>query len=279
MGSSGSALYTEAGEYEASLPGRVRLLPTDDLPFRARLTWMELEHVHLLNARETVSRIAYIALPAERSCAIFPARHGPGLICGGAELRTGDIVFHQPGARFHQRSTGATEWGSVAITSTTLRGYGSILTGLAVTPLACAQILRPPKAEWRRLLRVHAEASRIAETRLSHVGHPQVVRAVEQELIWALVSCLATAEMRKPSAMARRDAAALVRFEEALASRADQPVVADLCTEIGVSERRLSAACTRLLGMTPARYLGLRQFRRVATTRRRRNASTEAAAR
>ena len=266
MGSSGSALYTDAEDYEANLPGRFRLLTTGEGSFRARLTWMELEEIHLLNARERLPRIAYVALPAKRAFAIFPVRRSATLICGGIELRVGDIIFHQAGARFHQRSTGAVAWGSIALTSATLRNYGSILTCPAVAPPACSQILRPASVEWRRLLRLHAEAIRIAETRLSHLDHPQVARAVEQDLIWALVTCVATAEQREWSAADRCDVSALVRFEEALIARADRPMVlANVCNDIGVSAHALRSACSRVLGMPPAQYLRLRHRRQLAS--------------
>lgn len=270
MGSSGSVLHTDADDYAASLPGTVQLLATGPEAFRARLTWMELGEVHLLSARETVPRIAYVTLPATRAFAIFPAqRNRAALICDGIELRVGDIVFHRPGARFHQRSTGAAAWGSIALTAATLRRYGSVLTGLTLVPSSCTRILRPPPAEWRLLLRLHAEAIRIAETRLSHIAHPQVARAVEQDLIWALVGCLSSAERLACTAVIRRDAAALARFEEALLAHPDRPLgMAAICKEVRVSEHLLRAACLRVLGMTPAQYLRLRRLRLPATRAR-----------
>lgn len=265
MGGSGSALFTYADDYQASLPATTRLLVTQDGNFRAQLTWMELADLHLLRARETTPRLAYTSLPPKWVFIVFPTHRTSALICDGVQLRTGDIIFHSRGERLHQRTTGATDWGSIALTPAALRTYGRTLAGRDVVPPACCQILRPLAADWRRLLRLHAEAIRIAETKLSHLGHPEVARALEQDLIWALVTCLTTAEPRGYSAVARRHARILVRFEEALMARADQTLrVPEICEVIGVSERTLKASCSQLLGMAPAQYLRLRRFRQMS---------------
>lgn len=60
-------------------------------------------------------------------------------------------------------------------------------------------ILRPVSADWRQLLKSHSEAIRIAETRLSLIDHPEVARALEQELICALVNCLSNAAAFDPA--------------------------------------------------------------------------------
>ena len=41
-----------------------------------------------------------------------------------------------------------------------------------------------------------SQAARIAETQLDHIRHPEVARALEQDLIWALVNCLAADDLR-----------------------------------------------------------------------------------
>ena len=132
-------------------------------------------------------------------------------------------------------------------------------------PALFGQILRPHPVEWRRLLRLHAEAMRIAETRLSHVGHPEVARALEQDLIWALVSCLTTAEPRDYSAARCRRIKLLLRFEEVLMACPGRPLhVSQVCEVIGVSERTLRICCLQLLGMGPGRYLRLRRLKQAS---------------
>ena len=119
-------------------------------------------------------------------------------------------------------------------------GVWKILAGRDLASTLFGQILRPLPGEWRRLLRLHAEAMRIAETRLSHIGHPEVARALEQDLIYALVSCLTTAEPRGYSAATCRRFKLLLRLEEVLmACPRRPPHVSQVCEVIGVSERTL----------------------------------------
>lgn len=191
-GRGGTAFFTDAAEYAACLPGTTRLTAARGRAFRARLTWVELGTLRLLLAREETPLLAHVTLPAVRALCLFNARtiSSTSLSCNGAELRSGDIGFFGPGGQFHRRTTGDAAWGSIALTPRALRGYGSILAGRDITPPG-GQILRCAQADWRRLRRLHAEAIRITETRLHDLGHPQLVRALEQELIWALVTCLA----------------------------------------------------------------------------------------
>jgi len=259
MEGSGSALFTDADAYQANLPATTRLLVTRAGKFRARLTWMELTDLRLAHARETVARIAYISRPAERVYIVFPTHRSSSLICGGAQLQMGDIIVQGLGERLHQRTIGATAWGSIALTPAALRAYGKTLAGRDIVPPSSGEILRPTSADRRQLLRLHAEAVRIAERELNHIGHSEVARAVEQDLIWALMTCLTTAEPRGDSAVRRSDASVMAQFEEALMAHPGRQLqVSEIRGAIGVSERVLETCCLGVLGMDPAQYLRLR---------------------
>jgi hypothetical protein len=92
MGGSGSALFADADAFQAHLPVTTQLLVTRAGSFRARLTWMELTDLHLLLARETMPRIAYVSLPTERVFIVFPTHRTSALICDGVAVRRGDIT-------------------------------------------------------------------------------------------------------------------------------------------------------------------------------------------
>ncbi len=92
-----------------------------------------------------------------------------------------------------------------------------------------------------------------------------MARALEQDLIWALVSCLTTAEPRGYSAATCRHNKLLLRFEEALTVSPGRPLhVSEVCEVIGVSERTLRVCCLQLLGMGPGRYLRLRRLKQAS---------------
>ncbi|MBV9250730.1 MAG: hypothetical protein JO227_15960 [Acetobacteraceae bacterium] len=258
MPGSGTSLFSDPGAYQASLPKVTKLYPTELGGFSARVTWVELRHLHLLHAREQVPRVAYMSLPPEWVFVMFPTRRTSSLLCDGALARLGNLVFHSPGERFHQKTAGATAWGSICLTPSSFQSYGRTLAGRDLSSPQFAQILRPAPSDLKRLLRLHAQAIRIAETKLNHIGHQEVAHALEQDLIWALVQCLTASDPDCDSAVSRRHAAALVRLEEVLAAnRGPLPRVPELCRTLGISEQALRISCARVLGMTPARYLRL----------------------
>ena len=57
-----------------------------------------------------------------------------------------------------------------------------------------AQVLRPRAKAANALLRVHTRACRLAATKPDIMAHREVARAIEQELIVALVNVVANAE-------------------------------------------------------------------------------------
>ncbi|HUB43465.1 MAG TPA: hypothetical protein VMB73_00640 [Acetobacteraceae bacterium] len=253
MGGGGSVLFTDVKEFEARLPGTVRLVLTNGAPFRARLTWLEVRDLLLVHAREAMPRVACLSLPANQVCAFFPIGRSSVLVCDGTEIRAGELVLYRDGGRAHQRILGSTRWSSVSLATTALHDIGITLTGRSIAA-APRTILRIMPTEWRHLLKSHSEAIRIAETRLPHIDHPEVARALEQELIWSLVNCLATAEAISQTAhIGPSDA--LTRFETCLAKHAaERPSISAICESIQVPERTLRALCSRVLGMSPARY-------------------------
>jgi len=274
MKGSGSALFTDPDDYRANLPGLVDFVVPRVRDFSARLTWMELTDLRLLHIRETVPRVAHVSLPTEFVFITFPTRRTPALICDGIQLELGDIVVHSLGQRLHQRTTAATAWGLIALTPASLQAYGRTFTEINIALTAFGQILRSRPADARCLLRLHAEAIRIAETKLSHIGHAEVARAVQQEMIGALAGCLADAGRRSISTAARRNASVLARLEDALkAHPSRQPRVSQICNAIGASESALRDHCLNVLGMRPARYLQIRHLERVRLALRRTMAS------
>src|SRR2546428_736283 len=75
-----------------------------------------------------------------------------------------------------------------------------------------------------QLLRLHAQACRLAETKPKMLTHPEVARAIEQGLIQALVTCLIAAKVQEDGVANRRHARIMIRFEEVLAENISQPL-------------------------------------------------------
>ena len=67
MPSSGTSTYVDPDDYQAMFrEGRINLVLANGVGFKARQTWVEFVHLHLLGSEESLPRIAFVSLPPER---------------------------------------------------------------------------------------------------------------------------------------------------------------------------------------------------------------------
>jgi AraC-like DNA-binding protein len=268
MSVAGSSIFTDADGYQASLRDMLDLLVICPQAFHARLTWLELSDVRLLRAEESSARVAYLRLPREQAFVFFATRPGPPLLHSGLELQSGSLIWHRGFS--HQRTKAASHWGSIAVTSEALVRFGHSLAGKVVEPPAYPQIVRPTIADGKHLLRLHARASRIAETSPNRIVQPEVVRALEQELLDLLIKCLATGRVSGDDQARERQARLCVEFEDLLDARPFRLLATnEICETLRVSQQSFRTSCRRLLGMGPGRYQRLRRLKLVRTELRR----------
>jgi transcriptional regulator GlxA family with amidase domain len=111
------------------------------------------------------------------------------------------------------------------------------------------------------LRRLHATACRLVETKPETVAHREVARAIEHEIVYALVNCLKAHVVHGDTAVRRRYAAIMNRFEEALAASSGRQLpIPMMCKSLGVPERTLRMCCRDCLGMSPSHYIRLRRL-------------------
>jgi AraC-like DNA-binding protein len=266
----GSAIhgFTDPDEYRAHLrPWMDEFVVSRPGVFSARLIQVELPNVNLLRAWEVLPRVACLSCPAETVLISFPTHPNGRPLWAGVELRLGELMFHSLGVRVHQRTTGPSFWGCLMMRAATLELYGKALTGEYFGAPPTGRILRPEPSDWRRLLHLHARIGRVAETQSSKLGHLPVAHAMEQEVIEALVPCLASGDAHDKQGAGYDQTQIMIRFEEVVASYADRrpPPLADLGVLVGVSERSLQSYCAKCLGMSAGRYLHLRRLTLVRT--------------
>jgi AraC-like DNA-binding protein len=264
MPAGGSCIFADADGFRASLPGMLDLSVLQPREFYARLTWVELPQLHPLRAREASPRVAYVALPSENVYVSFPTQRDSTLTYDGAELRFGDIMLHSRGERLHQRTATASRWGSISLTPASLMAFGRTITGRRLVPPPVSRFLRPLAADRLQLLRLHRQACRIAETKLNLIGHPEVARALEQDLILGLANCLTNADPRDDPAVRYHQGRVLEPFETVLATHPCRLLrTSEISRTIGVSEQVLRTCCSKVLGMSPGRYQRLRRLKLV----------------
>ena len=262
MPGSATSSFTDAEEYRAELrdifPALVVATPG---AFTARATRTTLGHLHLLRALESLPRVAFVSLPPDRIFISFSSDPANPLVWRGLTLEPGEIMLHARGERLHQRTLGPCCWGLIALTPESLAAACERETGTTRALPELGRILRPSPRNRSRLLRMHEEAARLAETKPHILGHAEVVRAMDQEIEGALMACLTNGEVRPETNTSRHASAIMARLEDMLGTPPYPKLhLAELSRESGVSTRMMHTYCLAFLGLSPQRYTRLRRL-------------------
>ena len=208
-----------------------------------------------------LARVAYVTLPNDAVFISFSLDPALPLIWRGLRLEPSEIMLHGRGERMHQRWLGPSCWGLIWLPPASLAAFGKAVAGQTFAAPDRGKILRPSVQDRKHLLHIHGGASRLAGTKPRTLAHPEVMRAMEQELVGVLISCLTNSEERVETLAARRAGDIMVCFEEMLASTPHERwSVAELHSSAGVSERTFRGYCATFLGTTPYQYMRLRRL-------------------
>ena len=272
----GSAIFTDPEDFRVNVPGaNINLVLTSRCDFKARLTWVNTRRVRLARCAESAPRVAFVALAPGSVFVSFPIRHSPPPVWSGVEMQPGEIVLHGCGDHIYQRTSGAGRWGLIALTPKELADLSQALTHAVLPPPPAAKILRPPARIVADLLRLHARACRLAETKPDMIVHREVTRALEHELLYALINCLSAEEAYREAGARQRHAKIMARFEEVLASPVGRPrSIPEIAAAVGVADETLRRCCKKFLGMSPSQYARLRRLNLVRTALRRADPTT-----
>lgn len=257
---------------------RVGLTVTGPGDFKARLTRLNLQYLTMYWCCESLPRIAYLSLPADRAVLSFPVGSS-SIVFGGSTLRSGDMFFHSCAERVHQRCDGGCQWGLISLSAEQFAGCSMALTGRPVFPPSAGKILRPARATRLIFQRLFKQSCHLAEIRHKLIERPEVARALEQEILHVTINCVTNDPAEENRKTRRQHAGVMIRFEETLSKYIDRkfslPV---LCAEIGVAERTLRMCCTEFLGVSPTRYVLLQRLNKARAALRRANPSTASVA-
>ena len=229
--------------------------------FTGRATRVTLRHLNLLRAQETRPRVAYVVLPPGAAFISFSCDPSGPLIWRGQAMNPDEIMLHGGGERLHQRTVGPCCWGLISLPQASLSASIALLAGREQPLPKLGQILKPSAEERAKLLRMHAEAAHLAETQPQILGHPEVVRAMEEELTEVLVSGLTDGQVRSEARNGWRDSGIMSGFEDFLTANPERnPDLAELRDATGASEHLLRSCCAKFLGLAPYRYIRLRRL-------------------
>jgi AraC-like DNA-binding protein len=263
MPGSVTSVFSEPEDFEAALreEGCLGLFVTGQGQFRARLTQVRLHRLRLSAVEEQLSRITFVAVPANLILVSLPIGDGTAPIWGGITIRAGEIMTLGPGQRVHARTDGPSRWGAIWLPAQDLVRYGRALTGATFAVPTAARSWRSSPAAGRRLRHLHVAGTRMAGFRPETLLDAEAAHGLEQQLIHALIECLSAGSVDEGTPAARRHQDVVVRFEGLLQAQPERnPRMAEICAALGVSERLLRSFCAEHLGMSPTTYLRLRRM-------------------
>jgi AraC-like DNA-binding protein len=280
MADGGTLSFTDPDRYASAIDdARLKVTITGAGDFKAQLTWLTLQHLKIYRCCESLSRIGYISLSPRQTFLSFPIK-ATSAIFSGFSVQNGDIIFYSPGERAHQRFNGACQWGLIALSAQYFADCSQALVGRSFVSPGASSVIHPSRTEIVRFQRLFRQACHLVEARRKIAELPEVARALEQDMLHAIVHCLAGEHDADEIQKARwHHAAVMARFEEALNTLADdRPSMSRLCAEIGVAERTLRMCCAEFLGMSPTRYLLVQRLNKARAALQRANPSTTSVA-
>lgn len=239
----------------------VEFWPTSGGKFYGELTQIRMNKLWMQRFYVNLPQIQLVANQPGRKVFGFPTEpDAPPFEHRGVGVMPGEIAFSGVGA-FHQRGAADFRHGTMSLKDDDVYAGYKALIGREFAERELKPIIRPSPDLMSRLLKFHRIVGQLAHDTPDLLDVPELVRAIEQQLIHLMIRCFADGVSGDFTAGARRHDAILGRFEDFLAANPDRPLyLTDICAGIGVAERTLRAACEEHLGMGPIRYLTLRRM-------------------
>jgi AraC-like DNA-binding protein len=253
--------FVDPFPYQSAFRMDVKLFPATRGKFHAELTQVSMNQLWMHSARETLPRV-YVGTvkPGRAAIGFLAHEHQPAMRHCGMEVLPGDIIVNDA-ETMHRRTDANCEWAAMSLPPDKLDAASKAITGREFSRRSHRRLVRPSPEFMSRLLKLHRLVAGIARTTPDLLQLPEVVRALEQKLIHAMVKCLAEGTASEMTAGVRRHEVIVAKFEEFLEENPDKPLyLTEICAAIGVAERTLRASCEEHLGLGPIRYLTLRRM-------------------
>lgn len=235
------------------------LLVTGRGQFHSEVIRIDLHQLWMQRISDKLPRIIQATNHPGRAVFLFLAHFGQASVRhSGLEVAPGELIVLHDGASYHHRTEAPCRVAAMSMTLADFAAASKAIIGREIAPASETRVIRPAPAAIARLMALHDKASRLAMEGPAALTYPAFAKALEQELVHAMVACLVE---RTPATAVRGHARIVARFEEFLESRRYEPVyLAEICAAIGVSERTLRTCCQEHLGMGPIHYLWLRRM-------------------
>ena len=249
--------------YQAAVrAAEVELLVTGKGRFDAELAQIDLDHLWMQQGYDSLPRLARSANDPGRAAIEFASGWSESPVqLDGTEVSAGELVVDGLGSVTRERSTGPHRWSAMSLTPEDLAVAGKAIAGRELIASGDTHVVKPPEAQMSRLMTLHECVAQLAKTAPDILALPSIAKALEQQLVHAMVWCLAGDMPAGTRPHAGQRLKVIAKFEDFLAARQYEPAyLAEICRAIGVSERTLRTCCHEYFGMGPMHYLWLRRM-------------------
>src|SRR5208282_2483823 len=163
MPSSAVRTFSDPDDYQAAIrDAHAEGVITGRGKFRAESTTIRLDRLSLQRCEESLPRTVYSAVDPNTFGIIFPISPGQKVHINGLELASGQIIFFRQGSEGHNRSSGACQWGTIALTPGDAAAVGEIIMGRELLAPTLTHRVEPPPRLLSELLNLHEAAGQLA---------------------------------------------------------------------------------------------------------------------
>jgi hypothetical protein len=241
--------FTDPDPYAAAVRvADMQVLPTAKGEFRAEITQVVLNEFWMQRFCENLPRVHTGAIRRGRNVFTFLTEDQPEVYNRGRVLELGEICsddYEMP----HVRTSGGYRLGGASLESEVFAAACKTITGCEINADRRDQFVRPSPKLANRFLRLHEMVGKLAKTAPALFELPNVVRALEQQLVHALIRCVTDGIPSVISSSTLRSRSIVAKLEEFLEANSSSPVyLTDVCAAIGAAERTLRAACEEHIG-------------------------------
>lgn len=253
--------YTDIDELRCALqPANSEIVITGTGSFSARVVTIGLPRLRLQQIDETLARIWHIQMAHSQVAIGFSACSGPSMRCQGAVLGPDDLALFSAAQSAWHAISGPSQFAIMSLPKDMLTELGVVFAGQPLMPPDTVTARVPPR--WMKRLRsLHTAAIHLVEEAPELIADPDAIRGLEASLTEAMITCLASGDMRTDTASQRRRTLIIKRLRELEEAHRDRTLyLTEVCKAIGISQRTLTDICQDVLGVSPRRYLFLRRL-------------------
>ncbi|HUN44592.1 MAG TPA: helix-turn-helix domain-containing protein [Acetobacteraceae bacterium] len=258
--------FQDPWEHQAFYRGaHMKVLVTTTGRYCSALTRIDLHNLGMQRNETSLPQIFHAVNTTDRCAISFIAdSQFPTVYHNGDELLPDVVIVSSMNDEHHCRMTGPSRLGTMSLSPADLAVASHVIVGRELVTPTAMQRIKVSDPQMIRLRRVHESACHLAANTPDILSHPEVARAIKEQLVRAMVGCLAEAASGKGNAGSHLRMPVMRRFEQAIADAEGQPLyLTEICAKIGVQERTLRNHCYEYLGISPHRYLWLRRMDRV----------------